>query len=120
MTYAGFKSMLHAGLKEDDPRVAAALTWIRDHYTVTENPGLGDAGLYYYYHLFAKSLSTAGIDTLKGEDGVEHNWREELVAHLAKLQGKDGAWTNSNERWMESDPNLATTFSLLALSYCQQ
>ena len=120
MTYAGFKSMLHAGLKEDDPRVAAALTWIRDHYTVTENPGLGDAGLYYYYHLFAKSLSTAGIDTLQDEDGVEHNWREELVVHLAKLQGKDGSWTNSNERWMESDPNLATTFSLLALSYCKQ
>ena len=118
MTYAGFKSMLHAGLKEDDPRIAAAKKWIEAHYTVKENPGLGDAGLYYYYHLFAKALSTAGIETLTDDSGKEHNWKAELVSHLATLQADDGSWTNRNQKWMESDPNLSTTFALLALSYC--
>lgn len=119
MTYAGLKSMLYAGLKPDDPRVSAALKWIKQHYTLESNPGLGDAGLYYYYHLFAKALHTAGLQDVVDATGTAHDWREELVAHLAELQGADGAWTNSNSRWMESDPNLATVFSLLALSYCR-
>lgn len=120
MTYAGFKSMLHAGLKPSDPRVKAARAWIQKHYTLEENPGLGDAGLYYYYQLFAKALSTAGVDTLNDDDGTQHDWRQELTEHLASLQAQDGSWTNSNRRWMESDPNLSTTFALLALSYCEE
>lgn len=120
MTYAGFKSMLHAGLAKDDPRVRAARAWIEQHYTLHENPGLGDAGLYYYYHLFAKALDTAGIDRLTDAQGESHDWRSEMVEHLSVLQSEDGSWTNTNSRWMEGDPNLATTFSLLALSYCDQ
>ena len=119
MTYSGFKSMLYAGLDENDLRVKAARTWIEKNYTVKENPGLGDAGLYYYYHLFAKALSAAKIDKLKDDAGIEHDWRAELVDHLATLQNDDGSWSNKNSRWMEGDPNLATTFSLLALSYCR-
>lgn len=120
MTYAGFKSMLYAGLDQDDPRVKAAMDWIQKNYTVKENPGLGDAGLYYYYHLFAKALDAADIDKLTDSQGVEHDWRTELVTHLASLQAEDGSWTNRNTRWMEGDPNLATTFCLLALSHCDQ
>ena len=120
MTYSGFKSMLYAGLQPDDVRVKAAREWIGKNYTVKENPGLGDAGLYYYYHLFAKALDAATIDKLTDAKGAEHDWRAELVEHLASLQSEDGSWTNKNSRWMESDANLATTFSLLALSYCKQ
>ena len=118
MTYAGFKSMLYAGLDADDPRVKAARSWIEKHYTLEENPGMGDAGLYYYYHLFAKALDAAGIETVDGH-GVAQNGRAELIDHLAELQGEDGSWTNANKRWMESDPNLATTFALLALAHCK-
>jgi len=53
MTYAGLKSMVHAGLTRDDPRVKAAYDYITKHYSVDENPGLGQSGLYYYYHTFA-------------------------------------------------------------------
>lgn len=120
MTYAGLKSMLYAGLEPDDPRVEAALTWIKKHYTLDSNPGLGDAGLYYYYHLFAKALDVAELDGFTDAAGVEHDWRAELVEHLGKLQAADGSWTNSNSRWMEADPNLATVFSLMALSHCQE
>jgi squalene-hopene/tetraprenyl-beta-curcumene cyclase len=62
MTYAGLKSMIFAGVGPDDPRVKAAVKWIGMHYDVTSNPGMGDAGLYYYYHTFAKALDAMGYD----------------------------------------------------------
>ncbi len=118
MTYAGFKSMIYAGLKPDDPRVKAARTWIEKNYTIQSNPGMGDAGLYYYYSLFAKALDVSKVDKIKDATGKEHDWRQELVAHLAGLQADDGSFTNKNTKWMEGDPNLATTFCLLALAHC--
>lgn len=120
MTYAGFKSMLYAGVGPDDPRVKAAYDWIRMHYRLDENPNMGAAGLYYYYHTFAKALDALGKDTIVDKDGVEHNWRAQLVAELAKRQRPDGTWINSdNIRWLEGDANLVTAYALLALSYCK-
>lgn len=120
MTYAGLKSMLYAGVDRDDPRVKAAVEWAKQHYTLEENPGMGASGLYYYFHTFAKALATMGEPTVTDDAGVEHDWRQELVDALAARQQPDGSWTNSTERWMESDPNLATGYALLALSYCDE
>ncbi|HRX77907.1 MAG TPA: hypothetical protein P5307_02535, partial [Pirellulaceae bacterium] len=64
MTYAGLKSMLYAGVGPEDPRVKAAVKWASDHYDLKSNPGLGTAGLYYYYHLFGKALDATGDDAL--------------------------------------------------------
>jgi hypothetical protein len=36
---AGLKSMIYAGLTQDDPRVKAAIGYIKDRYTLDENPG---------------------------------------------------------------------------------
>jgi hypothetical protein len=119
MTYSGFKSMLYAGLTKDDPRVKAAYEWIRKNYDVSSNPGMGDAGLFYYYHTFAKALDVLGFDEIEDAKGVKHDWRRELTAELARRQQPDGSWINTNNRWMEGDPNLATAFSLLALTYCK-
>ena len=69
MTYAGLKSMIYAGLGRDDPRVKAALAYITRHYTLDENPGLGQQGLYYYYHTFAKTMSVLGEPTLTDASG---------------------------------------------------
>ncbi|MCO8124078.1 terpene cyclase/mutase family protein [Stieleria sp. TO1_6] len=118
MTYTGLKSMIFAGLTSNDPRVKAAVQWISDHYDVANNPGMGSAGLYYYYHTFAAAMKAAGIKTLKASDGSEHDWRKDLVAELASRQNEDGSWSNSNERWFENDKNLATSFALMALAYC--
>ncbi len=120
MTYAGFKSMIYAGLTQDDPRVAAALSFIRANYSLETNPGMGDAGLYYYYHTFAKALSVAEIDILDDAEGTPHVWRDELVATLKAEQMPDGSWVNKrNERWMEGNQNLVTAYALLALAYCK-
>ena len=119
MTYAGLKSMIHAGLTPDDPRVKAALEYIRAHYTLDENPGLGQAGLYYYYQTFAKAMALMGKPTLTDSSGKEHDWRADLVAALGKRQNADGSWVNPADRFMEGDPNLVTAYALIALSYAR-
>jgi squalene-hopene/tetraprenyl-beta-curcumene cyclase len=120
MTYAGLKSMLYAGVDKDDPRVKAAMDFIEKTYTLEQNPGMGAAGLYYYYHTFAKSLSAAEVDVLTDATGTEHNWRAELFNLLASKQADDGSFVNEeNPRWMEGDRALVTGYALLALAYCQ-
>ncbi|MBN1908214.1 MAG: terpene cyclase/mutase family protein [Pirellulales bacterium] len=119
MTYAGLKSMIYAGVKKDDPRVKAALAWIQKHYDLTTNPGMGDAGLYYYYHTMAKALDAAGDDTLTDAKGAKHDWRADLRTELIRRQQPDGSWVNKNSRWLEGDPSLVTGYALLALTYCR-
>lgn len=118
MSYAGLKSMIYAGVGQDDPRVEAASDWIAKNYTLDENPGMGPSGLYYYYHTFAKALAALGEAELTAADGVAHNWKQDLVDALAKRQQPDGSWVNKEQaRWLESDPNLVTGYVLLALPY---
>jgi squalene-hopene/tetraprenyl-beta-curcumene cyclase len=119
MTYAGLKSMIYAGLGPDDPRVKAATRWIAQHYSLDENPGLGNAGLYYYYETFAKALEATGRETFEDASGRKHDWRSELIAALVKRQKPDGSWVNDNNRWLEGEPNLVTGYALLALTHCR-
>ena len=119
MTYAGLKSMVFAGLTPEDPRVKAALEWISNHYSVQENPGLGQQGVYYYFQIFAKSLATLDLDYATDTDGKQHDWRKELAEHLFQRQQANGAWLNKNDRWYEGDPNLATAYTLMAMKYCE-
>ena len=115
MTYALLKSMLYANLSKDDPRVAAAVGWIKKNYTLDENPGLGKQGLYYYYHTFAKAMAAYGQETITDDQGKQHAWRSDLIAKLASLQKPDGSWVNEADKWHEGDPVLVTCFAVLAL-----
>jgi squalene-hopene/tetraprenyl-beta-curcumene cyclase len=118
MTYGGLKSFLYAGVKKDDPRVKGAVDWIRRHYTLEENPGMGKAGLFYYYHTFAKAMDALGEDPFVDSEGNQHHWRKELFEALKKRQRADGSFINAGDRaFGEADPNLATAFALLALAY---
>jgi squalene-hopene/tetraprenyl-beta-curcumene cyclase len=117
MTYAGLKSMIYAGVGPDDPRVKAAVEWLKKHYSLQENPGMGTSGLYYYYHTFAKALDAMGQPTFTDESGTAHDWRAELAAEFVKRQKPDGSWTNDDARWMEGDPNLVCGYALLTLAY---
>ncbi len=89
MTYAGLKSMIFAGLTPDDPRVEAALTFIRKNYSLETNPGMGDAGLFYYYHTFAKSLTAAkSIRSMTPKESRMFggkNWSKRLRPHSVKM-----------------------------------
>ncbi len=119
MTYVGLKSMIYAGVGPDDPRVKAAYEWAKRNYSLDRNPGMGSAGYYYYLQTFAKALDAIGEDKVVDASGVEHDWRQEVVDRLAATQADDGSWVNTNERWLESDPQLVVGYCLLALSHCQ-
>ncbi|MDR3181610.1 MAG: terpene cyclase/mutase family protein [Planctomycetaceae bacterium] len=121
MTYAGLKSMLYAGLTKEDKRVKAAFTWIAGHYTVTENPGRGTNGLFYYYQTMAKALGVLQLLEITDTEGKKHNWRSDISAHLLQKQREDGSWINEGSRqYMENDPNLVTGYALLVLSEVRQ
>jgi hypothetical protein len=118
MTYAGLKSFLYAGVDKKDPRVQGAVKWVRRNYTLEENPGMKQAGLFYYYHTFGKAMEALGEEPFKDAKGKEHYWRKELFEALKKRQNKDGSWLNMGDKQFgEADPDLATAFALLSLSY---
>ena len=120
MTYAGLKSMVYAGLKKDDPRVAAATQWIRKNYTLKENPGMGQQGLFYYFQTMARTLQVLEVKNFEDAAGKSHDWRAELTARLKELQQPNGSWTNPADRWYEGDPNLVTAYCLIAIANARQ
>lgn len=121
MTYTGLKSFLYAGVSKDDPRVKAAINWVRQHYTLNENPGLGQSGLYYYYHTFGKAMEAYGENPFVDASGTKHNWQRELFQALKSRQQADGSWKNMGDRtFAEDNPDLATAFALLSLAYIQE
>jgi squalene-hopene/tetraprenyl-beta-curcumene cyclase len=118
MTYAGLKSMLYAGLKKDDARVKAASDWIARFYTLDENPGLGEQGLYYYLHTAARTFKALGEDHFTDAKGQKHNWRVEVSKKVMELQKPNGSWINSADRWYEGNPDIVTAYCLVTLSTC--
>ena len=116
MTYAGFKTYVYADLPKDDERVTLALDWIRRHYTLDENPGMEQAGLYYYFVTFSRSLDAWGTPTISTPSG-DRDWANDLIDRLASLQNEDGSFRSVDGRWMENDPVLITAYALLALQH---
>jgi len=114
MTYAAILSMCSAKLDRGDPRVRQSLAYMQQNWSVDENPGMGNQGLYYFYDIMARALSAAGVTEVGG-----HDWKRELSGRLLKLQKADGSWSNENNRFWESDPVLCTSFALLVLELCR-
>lgn len=119
MSYAGFKSMLYASVGKDDPRIKAAINWIRSNYTVDSNANMpqrdSGEGLYYYYHVFSRALAQWGEPVIVDIKGQSHNWRVDLITKLCSLQRTDGSWKNSEDRWLEGDANYVTALAVLSL-----
>lgn len=125
MTYAGLKSMIYAGISKDDPRVKSAFGWITKNWTFDEVPGLvrkppatTKAGLFYYFHTASRALAAYGEPVITDAQGVKHDWRAELSAKVLSMQQPDGSWAGEN-RWMESNPRLATSIAILCLEQAQ-
>jgi squalene-hopene/tetraprenyl-beta-curcumene cyclase len=115
MTYAFLKCMIYADVKKDDTRVKAAYEWIQKHYSLDENPEMGQQGLFYYYHTMAKALRAFGDPVLVDAKGVRHDWRKDMIEKLLSLQQPDGSWVNSKDRWWENKPVLVTAYVVLTL-----
>ncbi len=117
MTYAGFMSYLYADLDKKDKRVRDAFGWITSNYDLSENPGTGMQGYYYYLHMFSRAMSAWGANEIKLANGKKVDWKNDLIKTIAKLQRKDGSFLNSKDRWSEGDPNLCAGYCLLALQH---
>lgn len=118
ITYAGLLSLIYAQVGRDDPRVVSAIDFARRHWTLAENPGMGQQGLFYYYTVMARALATTGLAELpavSGKGGIA--WRDELVAVLVAAQKPDGSWVNPDNRFWEGDPVLSSSYALLTLEY---
>jgi squalene-hopene/tetraprenyl-beta-curcumene cyclase len=120
-TYAGAMSYVWANVKKDDDRVKAVLRWVRDNYTVDENPGMGQKTVYYYYMVFAKALQAAGEPVIVDAKGRSHNWREDLGRKLLSLQHKEGYWVNSEDKAeLQDNKVLVTAFTMQAIEAALQ
>ena len=125
MTYAGLLSFIYADVDKNDPRVMAAFDWAVNHWTLEENPGMGNQGLFYFYNVLSKGLHTFGNDVLHPKDKPAIQWRETFVTKLVNLQKIDssngtGYWVNEENRWWETDPVLVTSYALIALQMALQ
>ena len=86
------------------------MKWIRTHYGLDENPGMGSSGLYYYYHVFAKAMRAWGEPAIADLKGVKHNWRHELIDALARRVRDDGSWVNRRRVRLHRKPGVGWRF----------
>ena len=86
----------------------------RENFAVV-GPGLGQQGYYYYVHALARALRVAQQHEIVDRNGRSHCWRDELIDALLARQLPNGQWVNSEDRWLEGNPALATAYALLAL-----
>lgn len=117
MTYAGVKSLVYARVDRDDIRVTRAVSWIRSHYTLEENPGFGTAALYYYYMTFAKCLDALGEEVIVDDKGKKHYWREDVIKKLISLQHEEGYWVNPDARYWQNIKDLVTAYSIIGMKF---
>jgi squalene-hopene/tetraprenyl-beta-curcumene cyclase len=124
MTYAGLLSLIYADVDRNDPRVTSAFEWSAKHWTLEENPGMGQQGLYYFYNVLSKALAVYGQEEFDTADGEPINWREEFIRKLVSLQKIDedglGYWINEENRFWEGDPVLVSSYALIALQVALQ
>ncbi|MBR0198012.1 MAG: terpene cyclase/mutase family protein [Kiritimatiellae bacterium] len=114
MTYAAVLSMCHAKLDRGDPRVRQSLEYCEKYWSLDENPGMGNQGLFYYFDILSRALTAAKVEKVG-----EHEWKKELAAKVISLQNPDGSWVNDNNRFWEGDKVLCTSFALLVLELCR-
>jgi hypothetical protein len=105
----------------DDPRVTSAVSFAARHWTLEENPGMGQQGLFFYYNVMGRALATAGMNAIPRQSGGEAiAWRADLARKVISLQRPDGSWSNPNNTYWENNPVLATAYSLVYEYYQKQ
>lgn len=115
LTAAGLKSLLYAGTDINNTRVILATDWIREHYTVSENPGMDQAGYHVYLFTLAQAMRALEWDILRTPDRQHRFWRRDVSRELLSRQHGDGSWRHTAPEWREDRPELATAYAMLIL-----
>ena len=118
LTCIGLKSLIYARSQIDNPAVQSGLACLQQVYTVSENPGLGEKGLYTYLFALSKALRALDRDIFMDAAGNEHFWRRDIVLELLGRQVGDGSWRQATPAWWENHPELATAYALLIMERC--
>jgi squalene-hopene/tetraprenyl-beta-curcumene cyclase len=111
MTGAGIWGLLLSGVPKTDPRIVAAMNWVKNHYTWDTNPGIGWWRMYYYYLSMSKALTMYGQSTIDGHDWYQELYNKIVGMQIAAGSGK-GYWSTSNEDYV---PDLTTAYAILSL-----
>ena len=119
VTYQGLMSMIYCQLPKHDPRVISALSWAGKHWTLDENPGSGQQGVYFFYNVVSRALVAAQVAEINTATAGTVNWRDAMSRKFLSLQQEDFSWINENARFMENDPVLVTSYVLIALYTAQ-
>lgn len=117
MTYAGLKSLLYARVDKNDIRVRRAYDWIRQHYTLDENPGFSSASIYNYYYTFAKALDALGESAVTDDKGRKHAWREDFLKKMVSIQKAEGYWENTDGQYRENVKTLSTAYASVGMKF---
>jgi squalene-hopene/tetraprenyl-beta-curcumene cyclase len=127
MSYALISSYIVLDLKPEDPRVAAALGWVKANWVFDRNPGMTNTekepkkdqqGLFYYYRVMSKTFDAIDATSFELKDGTKVDWRADLFAAIktrAKIEGGTAYWVNDADRWAEGMPTLVTAYVLKSL-----
>ena len=115
LSFGGVKSLVYAGVERGDERVTRGLAWLGQHYSLKENTGLGQGGLYYGFYMMATTCSVLQVEKLTDATGAARDWRSGLAGELLARQQTDGRWVNGQRLWLEDNPALCTAYALLAL-----
>jgi hypothetical protein len=116
-TCDGILALLALGRTPADPRVAAAMNWLRTRTARFEHAGKwpadradsGRAHLFYYAQALAQVLRSSD-ETWTAQS------RRALSAGLSHSQSDDGTWRNADPESCEDDPLVATAFAITALA----
>jgi hypothetical protein len=103
-TADGVLALRATGVSEEDPRIAKAITWLKDHHQPDRAPGFEEgtsqpwgSGLRFYYaHAISRVLPDLPIEL--------------------PPQSADGGFRNPVNLVKEDDPLIATTFALYVMT----
>lgn len=125
VTCDGMRCYLYSGAKLDDRRIVAAASWLKEHYTLDENPNVALSNresaeyrktcVLYYYYSMAKCIQLKAIPEPFAVGGVDRRPATELMEKILFIQGVEGSWVNGSGMMWEDHPPLATCLMLDAL-----
>jgi hypothetical protein len=130
-TYDDLLPFVYCDLSPEQQLALRARSALTNYYTPDRNPDLtkrygaagfmpGTQGLFYYYFVVAKTLTTFRERALVTADGVSHDWVDDIGSRLIRTQSSTGAWSNGEASWWEDEPVLATSYALLTLKLCRK
>ncbi len=92
MTATGLWALRACGVSVEDPQIQAGMQWLKDHWSLTRNPG-SVSWLYYYLLSLQRFCDIPPtVDTLAGYD-----WYDEISRMMVANQDPDGRWRGESD-----------------------